>query len=152
MNDVVAVLLAPEQIREATAAMCVVAAFMIGPFLAFAVTQDAGVHCFLALVRLIHRVALVLLSIALMYWASFIVADGKGVSGPAFLVVLCLFFATAVSGLRHALAPPVPRSNTWRDFRAAMRAAFRPGGEPCGKGDAPRRAEPAGVDIGRRRG
>ena len=113
MYDIVAVFVSPEHIREATFVTNFVSAIIIGPFLAFAITPDAGIRCKLALLRFFQRIALVLFSIALMYNCTFIIMTGQSPSGPALLINLFIFLTTVISAVRHYLAPGVSQAGNW---------------------------------------
>lgn len=111
--DLVAYALTPTQLRLAAELSCFVSAFLIGPFFAFAVTNDAGFHSPLAFLRLVQRWALVGLSIALLYlWIYFLQNDDYVPAGPALLVLIGVLVTTSISAVRHMLAPPIT-DNTW---------------------------------------
>lgn len=103
----------PETARCIAVWTCIVSALMIGPFLAFAVTTDAGVRCPLAFLRLLHRISLVFLSLALAYLALFVVKTGATPSTPTIFILVGIFVTTAISGIRHSLAGPIPLDNRW---------------------------------------
>jgi hypothetical protein len=130
MFDVVAYFLSPEQIRATVVIMEVLSAVLIGPLLAFAVTEGAGIRCFFALVRLVQRVVLVLFSISLMYNAMGIVVSGITPSGSAVLIIFCIFASTSLSAVRHVQAPTVPDAMTWRDFWKNLNGGIRPPARP----------------------
>lgn len=122
MQDVVRLFLTPEQIRLAAEFASLLSALMIGPFLAFAVTHDAGFHCPLAFLRLVQRWVLVGFSIALLYaWAYLVTNPERSPPGPVLLVLIGIFVSTFISGVRHWLAPPVPVTNTWSGFFTGAR-------------------------------
>lgn len=114
MFDILSEHFAPETIRCAAVWICFVSAVFIGPVLAFSVTDGAGIRCPLALLRLLQRVALCALSIALAYLAAWIVQTGYVPNGPEVFVLMSLFFVVMLSGIRHALALPIPRENSGR--------------------------------------
>jgi hypothetical protein len=114
MYDVVARLLTPDQIRDWCMISNAVSAVLIGAFLAYHNTQGAGVRCPLAFLRLVHRIVLVLFSLALMYNALFIYSSDRYPSGPALLINIGILISAIVSSIRFSFAPSIPESNTWR--------------------------------------
>lgn len=116
MYDIVANFLSQEQIRSAVVTMDIITAIIIGPFLAFAVTDGAGFRCYLAFLRSVQRAVLVGFSIVLMYNATYILSTERTPAGSAVLITVFIFLSTVVSGLRHLASPPVPRNMNWRDY------------------------------------
>ena len=104
----------PELLQIMTVWTCWISALFIGPILAFAVTDGAGLRCPLAVLRMVHRIFLVALSLSLAYLAAYVQSERLTLPGPAVLVLMCLFIVTVISGIRHALAPAIPLSNSWR--------------------------------------
>jgi len=103
----------PELLQTMTVWTCWISALFIGPILAFAVTDGAGLRCPLAVLRMAHRIFLVALSLSLAYLASYVQSEHLTLPGPAVLVLMCLFIVTVISGIRHAFAPAIPLSNSW---------------------------------------
>lgn len=104
----------PDIARLLVVLACVISAAVIGPFLAFKATPDAGIGCPLAFLRLLHRISLVLFSVALGYLALFIVDNQDYVPAtPAVFVMVGVFVTTMISGIRHSYALPIPQDNTW---------------------------------------
>lgn len=113
MPDYLSLWISPEHIRDWTVTANVVAAFFIGPYLAFAATPDAGFYCPQALIRMVHRVILVGLSLSLMNNAMVIVSGGDG-DGSTFGVFIFILLSTTVSGLRYKLwMADIPLDATW---------------------------------------
>lgn len=116
MDDVLARFLTSDEIRNIVIIANMVAAFLIGPYMAFAVTPDAGFRCPIAFLRLLHRISLVALSIALFYNAVYIMQTDRVPTGPALLIDVTLFLTIGLSAIRHGYALPIPESNTWGVF------------------------------------
>lgn len=84
-------------------------------FLAFALTQDAGFHCPLALLRLVHRWFMALFAISLANLGAWLMAYPSDCPpGPVLFVFFCLFLSILPSAVRHSLSPSIPIINTWR--------------------------------------
>lgn len=113
MIDVVAQVLSQSQIRWLSVLSDFVAAFVIGPWLAFAVTRDAGFRCRSALIRMGQRAALVMFSIALMYNALLVYSMGRTPIGSALLVNVFILITTLISAYRHVQAPAIPKYASW---------------------------------------
>lgn len=124
MFDVVAYWMTPVQIRDGVVVMNALSAIMVG-FMAFAVTPGAGIKCYFAFLRFVHRVVLVLFSIALAYNAADMLVSNHFPAGPAFLLMFGVFFSSLVSALRHVAAPSIPENMTWRGFFKGERLNHR---------------------------
>lgn len=133
MDDMIGHLISPQHIREWTVACNFVAAFFIGPYLAFAATPDASFKCPQAFFRLVHRVLLVLFSIALMYNAVLIMETDRTPTGSALLINVMILATVFCSAVRyHWWMGDIPAGASWRHPHVLPRksAAERHRGDP----------------------
>ena len=114
MDDYIARIVSPEHIRDWTVAANVISAFFIGPYLAFAATPDAGFRCLQALIRMAHRVVLVVFAIALMNNAA-VIASGVYIPHGAVLGVnICILMSVLISAMRyHYWMSDIPKNASW---------------------------------------
>jgi hypothetical protein len=117
MFDVVAVRLnlEPSTMRCIMVWICCFDAVMIGPLLAFAVTDGAGISSPLAVFRLAHRFFLCVTSLALAYIAAYIVGTNWTPNGPILIFFITITFTIAISGIRHWMGPVIKPTHTWTD-------------------------------------
>ena len=125
MNDVLRFVLSDETIRDLSILSNFVAAIIIGPWLAFAVTPDASLKCPQAFLRLVHRYALVAFSIALMYNATLIYTSGRVPIGSALILNVMILITTGISAIRHSYAPAIPAGASWHR-RIVLKAEIVP--------------------------
>jgi hypothetical protein len=126
MYDVVILYLSSDTIRSIASWTLSLSALIIF-FLAFAVTEGAGFHCPLALLRMVQRMILCALSIAAAYAAAFIVYLSWTPPGPILLLCIAFMASTLISAARHMLAPAIAADNTWSGaWRAAYDRLARP--------------------------
>ena len=125
MIDVMKVILSDEAIRDFSILSNFVSAILIGPFLAFAVTPDAGFRCPQAFLRLVHRWALVAFSITLMYNATLIFTSGRVPIGSALILNVMILVTTCISAIRHSYAPNIPEGASWHR-RIVLKAEIVP--------------------------
>jgi Ni,Fe-hydrogenase I cytochrome b subunit len=117
MDDLLRINLNPEFVRDTTIVTNVLTAFIIGPFLAFAITQDAGIRCPLAFLRLIHRISLVIFSIVLMYNVVVIVETDRIPTTSALFLNIMILVSTLISGIRHYFfSQTISKTDHWPKF------------------------------------
>jgi hypothetical protein len=141
MNDWLATLFSPEQIREGTIEANVISAFFIGPYLAFAATPDAGIRCFQAFVRLFHRWVLVAFAIALMNNALVLANSDRVPTASAMVINMFILISTLVSASRYWFwIPDIPKDASWRHPHLPHRKTAR---EAAAEREDRRRGNPA---------
>lgn len=114
-DDFILEILGPQLLRDLSIIANVVSAAIIGPWLAFAVSQDAGIRCRVALTRLVHRYILGGFSLVLMYNAYVVyMTDGRIPPGSALLLNLFILLSTLISAYRHWTSPAIPANASWQ--------------------------------------
>lgn len=122
MNDLIGNYLNSNQIRDITIFSDVVGAFLVGPYLAFAATSDAGVRCFQAFVRLIHRIVLIAFAIALMNNAMVIAGSERVPSGSAVGISIGIVVSAIISAMRYYFwMGDIPADASWGSPHFAAR-------------------------------
>lgn len=118
--DVTAWFLTAQEVRTIEVNCLFVGAILTFIF-AFTLTVGASWRCPLGAIRWLQKYALGVLSITMGYFASYIWANGEGAAaGPACLMLMAWMTVLIISAVRHLLAPAIPESNNWRDFRQHM--------------------------------
>lgn len=122
MNDWISYILSAETIRNGSILCNLVAAFFIGPYLAFAATPDAGFRCFQTFVRMIHRIILVAFAIALMNNAMVLVGSDRTPTGSAFSLNVFILVSVLISAARYYWwMGDVPADSSWERPHFAVR-------------------------------
>jgi hypothetical protein len=121
MYDVVSLYLTDDAVRHVAIWTLSVSALIIF-LLAFAVTEGAGFHGPLALLKGAQRFILCALSIACAYAAACIVYFGWTPPGPILILFVAFSISTSISAVRHLLGPALAANNTWDSARNALRA------------------------------
>jgi hypothetical protein len=121
MYDVVGLYLTDEAIRHVAIWTLSVSALIIF-LLAFAVTEGAGFHGPLALLKGAQRFILCALSIACAYAAACIIYFGWTPPGPILILFVAFSISTTISAVRHLLGPALAINNTWKSAWTAVRA------------------------------
>jgi hypothetical protein len=104
-----------DQLRDILSIMTFYSAIFVGGYLAWVATNDAGLRCFQAFVRLIHRFVLLALSVAMM---GFSIVEGEHKSGPGWLTLVFFLFTLSctISALRyHFWMGDIPTDASWRN-------------------------------------
>lgn len=131
MDDVIALYISPEHVREWTVVSCFIAALFIGPYLAFAATPDASFKCLQAFVRLVHRVFLCALSIALLNLAL-VVGSGNEADGAGMAVYFTILVTVICSAVRyHWWMADIPNGASWRNPQFTRRDRGGAGRSTC---------------------
>ena len=126
MNDFIAAWLGPENIRGLTIVANIIAACFIGPYLAFAATPDAGLRCPQAFFRLLHRIVLVIFSLALMNNAMVLLGTDRAPTGAAFGINILILLSTLISAARyHWWMGDIPNDSSWRHPNLTFRKSDR---------------------------
>ena len=126
MRDIITEFLPAEVIRDVCILSNFIAAAMIGLWYAWATTQGASFQCKAAFTRLVHRWAMVIWSIILLYHGIVLMQEVDRVPvGASLLVNVGILALTVISGYRLHQAPDIPHEASW-DRRIAIRADVMP--------------------------
>lgn len=109
----------PEGLRDLLIITNIVSAILVF-YISRSVTNGAGFYCPIALYRMLHRIALGLVSIALMYEASLLITSGEAPTVVNLLVNGAWMFALIVGAVRHSAAPPIPSWHTWKNHSSTL--------------------------------
>lgn len=120
MYDVVGLYLTDESVRHLAIWTLSVSALIIF-LLAFAVTEGAGFHGPLALLKGAQRFILCALSVACAYAGACIVYFGWTPPGPILILFIAFSVSTTISAVRHLLGPALAENNTWASVWSALR-------------------------------
>ena len=106
--DFMSSLFTPDQLRWTAIFANAFAAALIGGFLAFAVSRDAGWRCKQARIRMAHRWLLIFFSVVLVYNAYTLWETDRVPIGSAVLLNIWIIFTAVFSSYRLSHSPDLP--------------------------------------------